>query len=419
MPKYFFSMLFLLLSPALLGTNLILNGSFDGDIKASEVRTNGGKFSIFTEELTWNTCGRLEVDRVMTMADGSQQHSAAAWIGATGKLPGFVAKPETTYQFSIEVRGEVQGRASISATCWHGDDIWRDYQRVKTTVEGFVVQKHWTVYKGTFTTTADTKRAALQVQIWENSKHGPLVYKVGDGILFDNVEVSEAKATLLTAAAPPKPELRRQQQNVLRSQRITAKITVDGRLDEPAWQNAPRAGDFQVLGKGAPADAATEVRVLSDKEYLYLGITCQEPSTIVAAQDGLGTGIWRDDILEVFFGPISEDRRLSQFAISAGGGRYLGYGNASNLPLDYDSWEGKTTVGKNSWQAELKVPLRMLSNTDFGAPGDAIAFNVARQRKQAKELSTWSPLRESFHEVENYGLLLVADFGAAWKKITG
>jgi hypothetical protein len=45
---------------------------------------------------------------------------------------------------------------------------------VNSTVGGFEVQKGWTVYKGSFTTGANAKRAALNLHIWESSKHAPL-----------------------------------------------------------------------------------------------------------------------------------------------------------------------------------------------------------------------------------------------------
>ncbi len=401
--------------------NLIRNGSFDGEEAAREFRTNGGKFSVFTEELTWNKCGRLEIDRVNERDDGVKVHSAAVWIGSNGTIPGFDVTPETTYRFSIEVRGDVPGSAGISARCWYGDNIWTDGRTVSTTVGGFKVQKGWTVYKGTFTTSPDARRAALQLQMWESSQHGPLVYKIGDGILFDNVEIAEDKRGLadaaVAAAADDGAAIR--QRRAVRTGRRQGAIAIDGRLDEADWQQAPSSTGFLALGKDTPAAADTVVALLSDAENIYLGIRCQEPGQVTAQQADNGTVIWRDDVVEVFFGPVAEDRQLSQFVISAGGGRYLGFGNASNLPIDYDAWEGKASVGDGFWQAELRIPFRLLAEAGFGADGDLVAFNVARQRRAAKELSTWSRLRESFHEVENYGVLVLADFAVALSRATG
>src|SRR5262245_64608777 len=60
--------------------------------------------------------------------------------------------------------------------------------------------------------------------------------------------------------------------------RITDKITIDGRLDEPVWTDAPRAVEFtqREPEEGEQASEQTEVRILYDKENLYLGVDANE-----------------------------------------------------------------------------------------------------------------------------------------------
>lgn len=410
--------IFLWFCCAFLGANnLLRHGSFDGEVTSPEFRTNGGKFSIFTEELTWNRCGKLEIDRSHESAE-EKKHSASVWIGTDGKLPGFPVKPGTKYRFSVEIRGEVAGPAGISAVCWHGDDLWKDYISVNSSVGGFQVQKGWTVYKGSFTTTANAERAALNLQIWESSKHGPLRYKVGDYILFDNVEVSEEKRSLEGIVNPDS----KAESPLLKAARTGSAgeaLQIDGLLQEDAWQQAPEFSDFLLLGKGEPATGQTSVKLLSDFDNLYLGIRCLEPDAITAKQTENNKDIWRDDVIEVFFGAVSDDRQLSQFVICAGGGRFMGYGNESKLPLDYAAWEGRTSSGPGYWQAELRIPLRLLSVSGRFTAGAMLPFNIARQRSSSKELSSWSQLKESFHEVENYGKLVFLDFNAALASLTG
>ena len=54
--------------------------------------------------------------------------------------------------------------------------------------------------------------------------------------------------------------------------------TIDGRLDEPVWTRAPLASAFvQAEPKqGDPATEATDVRVLFDERYLYVGVVCHD-----------------------------------------------------------------------------------------------------------------------------------------------
>ena len=87
--------------------NLIVNGDMSDEAKfALECRTDGGKtgaLSLYSEDLTWNKCGRLEVVATEKSKVGSDVVNANAWIGRNdaGRLPGFFVKPNATYSFSI------------------------------------------------------------------------------------------------------------------------------------------------------------------------------------------------------------------------------------------------------------------------------------------------------------------------------
>lgn len=54
---------------------------------------------------------------------------------------------------------------------------------------------------------------------------------------------------------------------------LTGPITLDGRLDEPAWGTAEAATDFiqQQPKEGEPATQRTEVRFLFNHDALYVG----------------------------------------------------------------------------------------------------------------------------------------------------
>ena len=56
-------------------------------------------------------------------------------------------------------------------------------------------------------------------------------------------------------------------------------ITVDGRLDEPAWQQAGVIQDLtqQSPHPGAPTPYHTKVLLLRDNHTLYIGLVCDDP----------------------------------------------------------------------------------------------------------------------------------------------
>ena len=64
----------------------------------------------------------------------------------------------------------------------------------------------------------------------------------------------------------------------LEAARRLGTLTVDGRLDEPAWESAPAFDGFVQrfpVEKAAPLQA-TEVRVLYDDWMLYVGVRCRD-----------------------------------------------------------------------------------------------------------------------------------------------
>lgn len=231
--------------------NLIQNGDFT-QVKHTglypECGTNSGKASLFTEELTWNKCGKLEVDKIMKDKNGNETANAYVWIGGdSSKGGGFAVKPDTVYRFSVEIKGNA-AKAGVNAVEWIGNDLWKDMRSVKSTVGNIKVQKEWTLYKGTFKTGPNAKRAALGLQLWWNTKYGPQKFKVGDYILFDNVKVEEEKNKIdVPAPAAGKPEAKTVK--AAKTSLVASAPVIDGILDEAVWADASEIKDFVPLKK--------------------------------------------------------------------------------------------------------------------------------------------------------------------------
>ena len=83
-----------------------------------------------------------------------------------------------------------------------------------------------------------------------------------------------AAAAGRAAASPINYETAWRDKNVT-AIRIQEKITLDGRLEEPAWEQAIPATDFtQWARPGVPATNKTEARVLYDDDNLYVAVNC-------------------------------------------------------------------------------------------------------------------------------------------------
>lgn len=81
--------------------------------------------------------------------------------------------------------------------------------------------------------------------------------------------------------------------------RVDAPLQIDGRLDELAWQRAPRSLRFVDLISGADAIHDTHSAILWDDVNLYVGIWVEEPvvTATLTERDSL---IYTDNDIEVF-----------------------------------------------------------------------------------------------------------------------
>ena len=81
--------------------------------------------------------------------------------------------------------------------------------------------------------------------------------------------------------------------------RTQSAIQVDGRLDKPAWQKAPRSPRFVDVVSGTPALYDSRAAALWDDENLYIAFWCEEPyvAAHLAERDSL---IFMENDVEVF-----------------------------------------------------------------------------------------------------------------------
>jgi hypothetical protein len=81
--------------------------------------------------------------------------------------------------------------------------------------------------------------------------------------------------------------------------RALAPLTIDGRLDEPSWQLAPKSPRFADLVSGRRAIHDTRAAVLWDDDCLYVGFWVEEPCVAarLTERDAL---VWTENDVEVF-----------------------------------------------------------------------------------------------------------------------
>jgi hypothetical protein len=183
--------------------------------------------------------------------------------------------------------------------------------------------------------------------------------------------------------------------------RLAGALTLDGNLDDEAWRAAtPATGFVQAEPReGEPATDATEVRILFDAEYLYIGARCVDvdPAGIVINEirkDFVGR---EQDAFEVLLDTFGDRRNGFVFATNAEGAKadtqIADEGREINTNWDAVWWVAaqKTVDG---WTAEFRIPFKTLR---FAAgDGREWGINFARRVRRKNELSYWSPVSRAY-----------------------
>lgn len=187
--------------------------------------------------------------------------------------------------------------------------------------------------------------------------------------------------------------------------RIEAQIEVDGRLDEPAWEQAARLTGFWQYEPvdGRPAAEATEVLVWYSPTAIHFGIIAHDddPGSVratVADRDA----IEGDDYITVYLDTFSDRRRAFFFAANplgaqqdgvrtegaASSGRLFG-GNIDKSPdYEFDS-EGRLT--DSGYVIEMRIPFTSLRYP--GADEQRWGIQVQRKVQRTGYTDTWTNAR--------------------------
>ena len=175
---------------------------------------------------------------------------------------------------------------------------------------------------------------------------------------------------------------------------------VDGRLDEPVWQQATVIADlhqYDPLEHGVPSETSI-FYVLYDDENLYIGarLLDSEPSLISARQMVQGQSVDVDDRIEVILDPFNNMRTGYRFQLNPRGVRRDGlFDRGTNVNEDWDGiWHAEAAIDDEGWTAEIVIPFKSLNfdpnNPDWG-------FTVGRAIPRKQEKMAWTSFDRDIH----------------------
>ncbi len=177
----------------------------------------------------------------------------------------------------------------------------------------------------------------------------------------------------------------------------TEAITIDGVLDEPIWKTAPTIGDLtqRQPRQGLPPTERTDVTLLSDGEYLYVGVVAfdSEPRRVIGTQMARDASLASDDRVEILLDTFRDQRSAFYFATNPSGALVDGLVASGQLNADWDAiWDVRTRRTDQGWTAEFAIPFKSLS---FPSAGTVWGFNIARHVYRKLEEDRWSGARLS------------------------
>jgi Carbohydrate family 9 binding domain-like len=98
--------------------------------------------------------------------------------------------------------------------------------------------------------------------------------------------------------------------------RTTPRLTVDGKLDEPAWRAAPWSDPFVDIEGDHQPRFATRAKMLWDDEFFYVGAELEEPD-IWATLTERDSVIFHDNDFELFIDPDGDTHAYYELEVNA------------------------------------------------------------------------------------------------------
>ena len=145
----------------------------------------------------------------------------------------------------------------------------------------------------------------------------------------------------------------------------TSAVTLDGRLDEPAWAASTPATGFRQSepNEGLPASQPTELRILYDDVALYIGARMYDSlgargvRSYLTRRDQQTDG----DYLEIIFDTFHDHTGRTVFQINPSGVKTDAGQASSNADPSWDPiWEAVAAIDSLGWTAELRIPFAQL-----------------------------------------------------------
>ena len=197
---------------------------------------------------------------------------------------------------------------------------------------------------------------------------------------------------------------------------------LDGSLDEPAWQQTAPFGGFTQAEPlpGQPASEDTEVRILYDDDFVYVGVINYDsrPDQILVTDSRRDADLSDTDSFQMIFDTYLDRQNGFMFGTNPAGMQYdaqvrnegqggsgrgaggpalggnaqSGSGGGTNTNWD-SNWDVRVSITDIGWIAEFQIPLRTFR---YEPAPQRWGVNFQRTLPRNRERAYWSPVAQQF-----------------------
>ena len=176
--------------------------------------------------------------------------------------------------------------------------------------------------------------------------------------------------------------------------KLSAAITIDGKIDEDIWKTAAVFKDFYQTGPGyntAPS-RPTEVYLTYDERNLYIAFKCWDERDKVRATVAKRDNVFGEDNVRMWLDTYDDQRRAYVLGFNPLGIQQDGIyteGQGADFSVDI-VMESKGVIEDWGWSVEVKIPFKSLRYS--AGKGKSWGFNVARNIDRFNdEFDQWYP----------------------------
>ena len=195
------------------------------------------------------------------------------------------------------------------------------------------------------------------------------------------------------------------QDQYLHAHFVPQAIQLDGKLLEPQWEAADKTTPFWMTfpQDSIQAQSHTEVKILHDEYFLYIGATCtdQAPGDFVVQSLKRDFDFSVNDAFAIYLDAFKDGNNGLGFAVSPYGVQWdaiISDGGHKEKSIN-TNWDGMWYAEvshdpvKKSWSVEIAIPFNILR---YDHEQKDWRINFARNDLKQNEVSTWVPVARGF-----------------------